>query len=237
MIEVTRETPLEACRRLSKTYNNVACFFLSTACGPSDNSNDWSFENGFLSCSSIYACLCKATLFYDTNHTFFNEGYYSNYHILAPKTPVFREDSNLGFLSEPFFVTFVQTAAPTKSTIPQEGKEQNPCRLDEVLLERFDMTCQILMKRNLRTLVVSCEHESFVYLPFIHHIQNKYKCMYKHIVFACGDNIKLFAELENNLLIKNCGPIQIKRREVARPPYDFTHHHDEVVEPCHCTIA
>merc|ERR1712150_14576 len=110
-IELTRESPLEAAKRLNQMYSNVTCFYLGNATTPKC-AEEWSYEKSFMACTGIFACLCASQTYFDHNNRHVNQGFFSNDHILAKKVPVFREDCNLRLQASPICINFLRTALP-----------------------------------------------------------------------------------------------------------------------------
>lgn len=155
VVEVTRETTLEAAHRLHGDLSiagggtggervEVACLNFASAKHPGGGyrSGAQAQEESLARASALVACLEQVPAFYDFHHRQ-NHPIYSDQVVCSPGVPVFRDDDGR-LLPEPYPVTFLTVAAPNAGALQQRGWQGD---LESALQQRAE-----------RVLAVSAAH-------------------------------------------------------------------------------
>ncbi|KAH0791333.1 TIGR02452 family protein [Histomonas meleagridis] len=71
----------------------------------------WTQEESICRCSGLFPSIVTQTEFYTYNFEHMNEELYTDYLIISPNVPVFRDDL-LKFLDEPFYMSVITSPAP-----------------------------------------------------------------------------------------------------------------------------
>ena len=149
-VEVTRESTLEAARRVGPA---AATLVFASARNPGGGflTGAQAQEESVARASALYACLVQAPEFYDF-HRSHSDLRYSDRVIYSPEVPVFRDDRG-DLLAAPYVSSFLTAAAPNLGAI-LDNQPEHAASVPEVLLRRAIRILEVAAVHGHRTLVL-----------------------------------------------------------------------------------
>ncbi len=203
-VEVTRETTLEACRRLLVETERILALNFASATSPGGGflSGASAQEESLARSSGLYASLLKSDM-YDY-HRERDLPMYSDYAIYSPNVPIFRHDDG-ELLDEPFHATFLTCAAVNIHRV-----EQQPLRpeeeIEEVMDRRIQRVLGIAYEKSHTHLVLGAwgcgvfgNDPEVIAELFAEALDGPFRGLFDHVVFAVydsegGPNISAFRQ-------------------------------------------
>ncbi|BCL26010.1 TIGR02452 family protein [Streptomyces aurantiacus] len=149
--EVTRESSLEAARRL--TGPPVAVLNFASARNPGGGylNGAQAQEEALCRASALYTCVVEVREFYD-HHRTHRDPFYTDRVIHSPVVPVFRDDRG-ALLDEPYTAGFLTAAAPNAGVIARTAPERTP-ELPRALASRAERVLETAAAHGYRRLVL-----------------------------------------------------------------------------------
>ncbi|MBN0042860.1 TIGR02452 family protein [Streptomyces actuosus] len=151
LIEVTRESSLEAARRLAAEPVAVLNFASARNPGGGYLNGAQAQEEALCRASALYTCLAGAREFYD-HHRAHRDPFYTDRVIHAPAVPVFRDD-RARLLDEPYDVGFLTAAAPNAGVVLRTAPER-AADLPHALAVRAERVLEAAAAHGYRRLVL-----------------------------------------------------------------------------------
>lgn len=189
IIEVTDETTMVACQRLSK--EKTACLNFASAKNPGGGflSGSVSQEEALSRASSLYPSIKRKTDYYEHNKSL-SVMFYSDYMIYSPGVTFFRDDKHQ-LLEEPFNVNIITSPAVNLSHAPHTTELLD--MVDKVMLKRIDKILGLALLNDNETLVLGAfgcgvfknnPYDIASYFKTLLSVGGKYENKFKRVTFA-----------------------------------------------------
>ena len=196
IVEVTDETTLEACRRLTLEAGagSVLALNFASAKNPGGGflGGSRAQEESLARSSALYGSLCTAQAYYDTNRHA-RDAYYTDCAIYSPAVPVFRADAGT-LLDDPYEVTFVTCPAVNVSAIRQKGMEPDPAKVEETMARRIRNVLALAAAEGHRDVVLGAwgcgvfgNDPAMIARLFADALRERLAGCFDHVVFAVYD--------------------------------------------------
>jgi uncharacterized protein (TIGR02452 family) len=155
LIEVTDETTLEACRRLTLEAGTADVLALNFASAKNPGGGflggSRAQEESLARSSALYATLQNAQAYYDTNRHA-RDAYYTDCAIYSPAVPVFRDDAG-ALLDDPYQVTFVTCPAANATALRSHHKFDEQ-KIEDTMRRRAGNVLALAAAEGHRTVVL-----------------------------------------------------------------------------------
>jgi uncharacterized protein (TIGR02452 family) len=154
VIEVTRETTLEASKRLvEEGYENVACLNFASAKHPGGGflTGSRAQEESLARSSGLYPAIAQMKEMYEYNKQI-RTALYSDYMIFSPKVPVFRDDKGV-LLDTPYVVSMI-TSPAVNAGVVRERERHNISAIDKVMSKRIEKILAVATHQQQEALVL-----------------------------------------------------------------------------------
>ena len=155
LVEVTDETTLEACRRLTSdsAVGDVFALNFASAKNPGGGflSGARAQEESLARSSALYPSLQTAQAYYVANRSH-RDSYYTDCAIFSPAVPVFREDDGT-LLAEPYAVSFLTYPAVNAGALRKSG-DFDEAKVEDTMRRRIADVLAFAAAEGYRTLVL-----------------------------------------------------------------------------------
>lgn len=204
--EVNNETTLQACKKMTTSYEKVFCLNFASAKNPGGGflGGASAQEESLARSSALYPCLLKGKTYYDF-HRAQSDCYYSDKMIYAPLVPVFRDDKG-AWLDNFYQVSFLTSPAVNVGCLKDKNEYQEQ-KADEYMLQRTEKVLSIAFVKGYKHLVLGAwgcgvfRNESEKVARYFAHFLREggiFENKFEHIIFAVlsrsGENITAFEE-------------------------------------------
>ncbi len=154
--EVTQETTLEACARLSLIEKREKIFVLNFASAKNPGggflNGAQAQEESLARASGLYACQMANFELYQI-HRNTKSCLYTDNMLYSPDVPVFRDDDN-DLLDVPYFVSFLTSPAVNYGVVVRQEEDTEPPKIPSTMLVRAEKILSIAVEKGYKTLVL-----------------------------------------------------------------------------------
>ncbi|WP_108869186.1 TIGR02452 family protein [Aquimarina aquimarini] len=203
--EVVEETTIQSVQRLIKEgYNNPMCLNFASAKNPGGGffNGAQAQEESIARSSGLYPCQISAIEFYEL-HRGMKSCIYTDGMIYSPKVPVFRKDN--GQLLETPLQSSIITSAAVNTGVVKRFESHKISAIEEIMRIRIDKLLALSTLYKHDTLILGAwgcgvfqNEPKMIARLFSELLKNKYKGVFKKVVFAIYAKNKKFLEAFQN---------------------------------------
>ena len=154
--EITQETTLEACARLSLIEKRDRIFVLNFASAKNPGggflNGAQAQEESLARASGLYACQMANFELYQI-HRNTKSCLYTDNMLYSPDVPVFRDDDN-DLLDAPYFVSFLTSPAVNYGVVVRQEEDTEPPKISSTMLVRAEKILSVAIEKGYKTLVL-----------------------------------------------------------------------------------
>ena len=154
--EITQETTLEACARLSLVEKREKIFVLNFASAKNPGggflNGAQAQEESLARASGLYACQMANFELYEI-HRNLKSCLYTDNMLYSPNVPVFRDDDN-DLLDTPYFVSFLTSPAVNYGVVVRQEEDTEPPKIAPTMILRTEKLLSVAAEKGYKTLVL-----------------------------------------------------------------------------------
>lgn len=154
--EITQETTLQACARLSLIEKREKIFVLNFASAKNPGggflNGAQAQEESLARASGLYACQMANFELYNI-HRNLKSCLYTDNMLYSPDVPVFRDDDN-DLLDTPYSVSFLTSPAVNYGVVVRQEEDTEPPKIPSTMLLRTEKLLSVAVEKGYKTLVL-----------------------------------------------------------------------------------